>query len=89
MIICFVFAPDTQRGMYANALSMFAIQKLMVALKYASLSPSEYERLMGVTDRQTAECHQRQLQLLAGMSGKFVKSAAYSKVILPMLPWRI
>lgn len=48
------------------ALSLFYMHKLMIALKYSTLSPVEYDRMMNCENPEISQIYQNQLQLLTG-----------------------
>jgi hypothetical protein len=68
MIISYFGAPsdvfEVMSGSIWIPLIYFLQHKLVVALKYASLSPSEYQRYMSVHDIKTLQIYQKQLQLV-------------------------
>ena len=70
MLIAFACcSPNDQELLGYTALIpllFFIVHRTMVALKYATLSPTEYNRLMQCTDKTVLDSYMSQLQLLTG-----------------------
>lgn len=90
MIIAFLFCTPNDKDLLGYSiiipLLFFIVHRTTVALKYATLSPTEYSRFMSCKDVDLLDCYINQMQLLCGwacldsMVLYFELSAASSRV---------
>jgi hypothetical protein len=70
MIASFMMCTDNDRNLLGDSiiipLLFFIVHRTTVALKYATMSPTEYARFMNCKDPEQIECYNSQLQLLSG-----------------------
>ena len=70
MIVAFIYCNQTDRELVGYSVVIpilfFFVHRTTVALKYATLSPTEYARFMSCHDQALIDCYKNQMELLAG-----------------------
>lgn len=70
MIISLILTPDIPVNAIGAPLAFYVTHRLMVALKYASMTKTEYEKYMSAPDRAVTAKYMAQVQIIMGILNK-------------------